>query len=269
VRVSDGALSIIATAQLKVLNVAPVIGAITAPLSPVSVNTAVSASASFTDAGTPDTHTALWNWGDASNSAGTVTQGSGTGSVSNFHTYTTPGIYTLKLAITDDDGGPGSSEFKYVVVYDPNGSFVTGGGWITSPLGAYVADPTLTGKANFGFVSKYQKGANVPTGKTEFQFHAGNLNFQSQNYEWLVVAGARAQFKGTGTINGAGNYGFLLFAIDGQVSGGGGSDKFRIKIWDKNNGDSVVYDNETGGADDAVPATIIGGGSIVIHSGGK
>lgn len=47
------------------------------------------------------------------------------------------------------------------------------------------------------------------------------------SYDWLVVAGSKAQFKGTGTINGAGNYGFLLIAIDGTP------DRFRMKIWDK------------------------------------
>lgn len=115
-------------------------------------------------------------------------------------------------------------------------------------------------------MSKYKKGANVPTGETEFQFKAGNLNFHSSVYEWLVVAGARAQFKGSGSINGAGDYGFMLTAIDGQVSGGGGNDKFRIKIWDKNSG-GVVYDNQVSGnaGDDADPTTIIGGGSIIIH----
>ena len=45
------------------------------------------------------------------------------------------------------------------------------------------------------------------------------------------MAGAKAQFKGTGTINGAGGYGFLLTVTDGQLTGGGGTDKFRIKIW--------------------------------------
>lgn len=37
----------------------------------------------------------------------------------------------------------------------------------------------MTGKATFGFVSKYKKGATLPTGETEFQFKAGNLNFMS------------------------------------------------------------------------------------------
>ena len=60
------------------------------------------------------------------------------------------------------------------------------------------------GKANFGFVSKYKKGASVPTGKTEFNFKAGDLNFHSDSYQWLVVTqdGTNAQFKGSGTING-------------------------------------------------------------------
>jgi hypothetical protein len=142
---------------------------------------------------------------------------------------------------------------------------VTGGGWINSPAGAYVAQPTLTGKASFGFVSNYQKGATVPTGETEFQFQVANFNFHSTSYEWLVISGARAQYKGSGTVNGTGNYGFILTAIDGQISGGGGVDKFRIKVWDKSNNDAVLYDNQPGASDSGDPTTAIAGGSIVIH----
>jgi len=79
-----------------------------------------------------------------------------------------------------------------------------------------------------------------------------------------VVAGARAQYKGTGQVNGKGSYGFLLTAIDGQISGGGGVDKFRIKIWDTTTGD-VIYDNQRGAAEDSDAATALGAGSIVIH----
>ena len=49
-----------------------------------------------------------------------------------------------------------SQQFEFAVVCDPNGSFVTGGGWIHSPAGAYTANPSRTGQANFGFVSKYK-----------------------------------------------------------------------------------------------------------------
>jgi hypothetical protein len=133
-----------------------------------------------------------------------------------------------------------------------------------SPEGAYLADLTLTGKATFGFVSKYEKGKTYPTGNTEFQFHAGNLNFKSTSYEWLVVSGPLGQYKGVGTINGAGNYGFLLTARDGQAPGGGGIDKFRIKIWAI--GGAVVYDNALDAAEDSDASTALGGGSIVIHT---
>ena len=122
--------------------------------------------------------------------------------------------------------------------------------------------------ASFGFVSKYKKGATIPTGQTEFQYKVGSLNFHSTDYQWLVIAGARAQYKGTGTINGQGNYGFMLTAIDGDINGGGGTDKFRIKIWDKDDGDTIVYDNLMDAPDDADPETLLlRGGSIVIHSG--
>jgi hypothetical protein len=184
-----------------------------------------------------------------------------------------PGIYAVTLEITLDETimGPVRTTAEglpaYVVIYDPSGGFVTGGGWINSPVGAYSLDPTLTGKASFGFVAKYQKGANVPNGNTEFQFKAGDLNFKSTAYEWLVVAGARAQFKGWGTINGQGNYAFMLTAIDGQVNGGGGVDRFRIKIWDEASG-TMVYDNQHGTDDTAGlvgDGTLVQGGSVVIH----
>ena len=178
-------------------------------------------------------------------------------------------VYNICVRGTDVANNIGSEECTFLAVYDPSAGFVTGGGWINSPAGAYTADPSLTGKANFGFVSKYKKGATVPTGNTEFQFKVANLNFHSETYQWLVVSGARAQYKGTGTINGSGNYGFLLTAIDGQINGGGGVDKFRIKIWDNTvpsyDPNYIVYDNKMGSSDTGNDATELGGGSIVIH----
>jgi hypothetical protein len=151
------------------------------------------------------------------------------------------------------------------VVFDPDGGFVTGGGWINSPWGAFPAAPELTGKATFGFNAKYKKGQQVPSGETQFQFRVAGLNFHSTEYEWLVVAGPQAKYKGTGSINGSGAYGFMLTAIDGQRNGGGGVDRFRIKVWDKVT-EAVVYDNQMGAPDDGGDATALGGGSIVIHS---
>lgn len=242
-----------------------VIDTLAAPVEPLSVSATVSLNANFTDSDSVQIHTAAIDWGDGTVSNGTVDEANGSGTVSDSHTYTTPGVYTLKLTVSNITGVSAEAVYQYVVVYDPEGGFVTGGGWIDSPAGAYTSDPTLTGKANFGFVSKYKKGANIPTGNTQFRFKAADLDFQSDSYEWLVVAGHKAKFKGSGTINGAGNYGFMLTATDEALTPSTNVDLFRIKIWDKDNGDVVVYDNQMGDPDDAEPTTAIGGGSIVIH----
>ncbi len=191
-----------------------------------------------------------------------------TGIVYADHMYQTAGVYSVEVVILDPCNLSQISEFNYVVIYDPSAGFVTGGGWIDSPEGAYKPDLSLTGKANFGFVAKYKKGQTTPDGKTEFQFKAGNLNFNSADYEYLVimVAGAKSLIKGTGTINGDGNYGFILSALDADLTPSAEKDKFRIKIWDKDAGDEIVYDNNISGDDNADPATTIGGGSITIHA---
>ncbi|MFO0808193.1 MAG: PKD domain-containing protein [Gemmataceae bacterium] len=264
-----GAVSNIASATVAITNVAPVAGAITGSVGPNAVNTAINVSAAFTDAGTTDTHTAVWDWGDGTLSAGTVIESGGAGTVRGTHAYTSAGVRTVTLTVTDKDGASHQSIRQTVVTYDAAAGFITGGGWINSPAGAYAANPSLTGKANFSFELRYQNGNSVPTGNTEFQFKAGNFNFKSTTYEWLVVSGAKARFRGTGTVNGAGSYGIELTAWDGKVDGGGGVDKFRIKIWDQIQANGVVYDNMRGAADGVNPTTALGGGSIVIHRNGS
>ena len=225
------------TVDVTVNNVAPTVGPITAPVDPVQAGTSIDASASFTDPGIGlgDSFTATWDWGDGTtNTDGVVSADSSPGSVTGSHTYTAAGVYTITLTVTDKDGASGSSTYQYVVVYDPSAGFVTGGGWFNSPAGAYAADPSLSGKATFGFVAKYQKGKTTPDGNTEFQFKAGNLNFSSTSYDWLVISGTKAQFKGTGTINGQGQYRFMLTAVDGSSKGN--DDTFRIRIWAINSG---------------------------------
>ena len=254
-------------ATVVVDNVAPVLTAITAPSQGAlyPVNATVNLSATFTDAGAADTHTCHVDWdaGGMFSTAGTsVSESSGSGTCNASRSYSSAGVYTIKVKVRDDDGAFSNVLEVMVVVFDPSAGFVTGGGWINSPAGAYAADASLTGKANFGFVSKYKKGATVPEGQTEFQLHFASFNFQSTSYQWLVVSanGTKAQYKGNGTVNGNGSYGFLLTAYDEP-------DKFRIKIWNTATS-AVVYDNRAGPSEDidAADPQAIAGGSIVIHT---
>ncbi|WP_162426285.1 HYR domain-containing protein [Pontibacter pudoricolor] len=235
---------------------------ITGPVSPVQLNSSVTLNATFTD---ENIKTAVWEWGDGTKSTQTISGSP----ISATHTYTEAGVYSVGLTVTDHCGASTTTRFDYVVIFDPNGGFVTGGGWIDSPPGAYVANPTLVGKANFGFVAKYKKGSNQVDGNTEFQFKAGDLNFKSSAHDAmsLVVAGYKAIYKGVGSINGNENYAFMVSVEDGNLKGSQEADRFRIKIWDRRDG-AIVYDNNVSlseQGDNAVPSTTISGGSIVIH----
>lgn len=254
-----GAVSVI------VHNVAPVVGVVTAPLVPVLIGTAVAISAPFTDAGIQDVHTAVVDWGDGATTSAAIAQGAGSGTASGSKSYSSPGIYTVTVQVSDDDGATGSAQFLYVVVYDPAGGFVTGGGLIDSQAGAYVPDPSVAGRAQFAFISKYQKGASIPQGTTSFRFNAADFVFASTSYEWLVVSGAKATYKGRGTVNGAGDYGFLLSTVDGDSQAVPGPDRLRLKVWDRAAG-TVIYDNQLGAADDAPAATTIAAGAITVSA---
>ncbi|HEX7634732.1 MAG TPA: PKD domain-containing protein [Noviherbaspirillum sp.] len=222
------------TANIVVNNVAPSVGSITAPTSPVALNTAVTVHADFSDPGVLDTHTATIDWGDGTTAGGSVTEANGSGSVAGTHSYAAPGLYTVKVTVTDKDGGAGSSSCQYVVMVDPNGPFVTGGGQVDLP----------EGPAQFDFVVNY-KGQTVPTGNGQLQLTSGKFSFRSSSYNWLVAVANKAWFTGSGTINGAGDYGYLVSLIDAG-SGKKDADALRIKIWNKADG-AVVYDTQPGG----------------------
>lgn len=250
------------TVNVEVLNVAPNITTILGDVDPIPLESTSELSVNFTDPGIYDAHLAQLWWTNESYSEILI---EGKRTFSGNHTFEEPGVYSILIYLVDEDGANDTEHYQYIVVFDPNEGFVTGGGWIDSPEGAYPAEPNLTGKATFGFVSKYIKGQSEPSGNTEFQFHAANLNFHSNEYDWLIVAGSKAIYKGTGTINGEGNIGFMLSAVDGDLKGEGHPDTFRIKLWDKDQANLLIYDNNIGEEEGAEPTTVLGGGQIKIH----
>jgi hypothetical protein len=230
--------------------------------------------ATFTDATVGTGRSAAWSFDDSIDSvsiSGAVTGAAPNGLVSTTYSFGAAAIYSVKLTENDGIGGITITRATttdltpleaFVVVYDPTAGFVTGGGWINSPAGAYAPNLSLSGKATFGFVAKYKKGATVPEGNTEFQFHAAGMNFKSTSYDWLVVQGqSKASFKGDGTINGVAGYKFMVSVVDGNPN------RLRMKI---TQGNVVVYDNMMGSPDDADVTgsanTILGGGNIEIQA---
>lgn len=179
----------------------------------------------------------------------------------NLPAFSTAGAYQVCVEGTDDSGNVSASQCVGLDVSDPSAGDVIGTGRIDSPAGACrlsTCSATTTGQAMFKLAAKLEPGAVVPSGNSSFDLKAGNLQFQSSSYSSLVITGARVQVTGKGTINGAGNYGFLITAVDGQP------DRYRIKIWDLDAANVVVYDNEMGATDGAEPVTSLRSGSIVV-----
>ncbi|MFW9914324.1 MAG: PKD domain-containing protein, partial [Candidatus Thorarchaeota archaeon] len=99
----DDAASSSDTLTLTVHNVAPSVEA----GADQTVNEGDSVSldpATFTDAGTGDTHTAVIDWGDGTVEIGAVTETDGSGTVSGSHAYADNGAYAVTVTVTDDDG---------------------------------------------------------------------------------------------------------------------------------------------------------------------
>jgi len=243
---------VIAASTVEVLNVPPEVGPIAGSPEPVEAGAVVEASAAFTDPGVLDTHTASWDWGDGTVSKGSIDETAGSGSASGSHAYSEPGIYSVRLTVTDKDGDWDESVLD-IAVFGPIEGWVTGGGWFDSPAGAYAPEPTLEGQANLGFNARYKKGDTLPSGQLEFHLNAANLKFHSTAYDWLIVDGTTALLQGSGTLNHAGDYGFLLTAQDG-----GEEDAARMVIWDKAT-ETVLYDN----GPDAIP---LDGGNLTVHA---
>jgi len=110
----SGAPSGSATFTANVFNVAPTIGTLNATGASATAcltgGNSVGLSFSFNDpAGTNDTYTGSIAWGD-----GNTTSFGNTFNVSANHTYTTAGSYTIKVNVSDEDGGNATEKTQQV-----------------------------------------------------------------------------------------------------------------------------------------------------------
>lgn len=94
-------------------NADPVLGTVTATQTAAC---SVDVSATFTDAGSGDTHASTISWGDGDQ---TVTDPD-TSPVTGSHTYTTAGTKTISVSVTDDDGGSDAGTASFAPANTPS-----------------------------------------------------------------------------------------------------------------------------------------------------
>jgi VCBS repeat-containing protein len=245
-----------ATLESGTATVTIAINAVSAPLTvgsitwnvsvdPVKVGMAITGTATASATGA---QTATWNWGDGTTSPGTI---NGT-AVIGAKTYAAAGIYTVRLAVTDQHGASAESVYRYVVVNNPAAGYEHGAGFFNSTAGAYTANPALTGTANINQLQAKYKLDGTLTGITnnfQFSYTPANLSFKSSSLTWLVMSGSKSWLKGEGAISVNGTtqacY-FLLAVVDSTTV----ADQVRVKIWTKTTG-AIIYDNMQGAPDDA------------------
>ena len=105
-------------APMTVQNAEPRVSFVSSSSRLIPLGDAITVRADFSDYGTRDTHTAVWDWGDGTTTAADFTEANGSGRASGGHTYTAPGVYTISLIVTDNDGATGvGTTFDAVGVY--------------------------------------------------------------------------------------------------------------------------------------------------------
>jgi hypothetical protein len=90
----------------------PVVSSVMVPVDGLKA-TSLSFSALFTDGDSNDTHTANWNWGDGTTSAGTIN--ATTRAVTGTHSYAQAGTYSGSVTVTDATGTTATKTFTVAV----------------------------------------------------------------------------------------------------------------------------------------------------------
>jgi hypothetical protein len=193
-----------------------------------------------------------------------------TGTLTAQHQFTAAqaGVYLVTASATNHCG-TSTTAYGYVAVYHPGSGLVKGSGSVNCPLDTRYLYMTSAGKADYHFEAQYVPGTTEVTGHVEFEHHRGSVHFKSNSLDnsGLIISGNMASLKGKGTINGRGQYAFMLSAIDSPDNS---PDKLRMMIWEiQANGTlgKLVFDNQEKRSHglEVQPDNTISSGSVTIR----
>jgi len=168
--------------------------------------------------------------------------------------------YLVKVSL---DSGSNSyyaapvTEPVVLTVYQPTGSFATGGGWIVDSSGSH---------GNFGFVVHYNSAGNVQ-GHAVYVYRVGGLDYMIKSNAWIgmAIVGNHVYFQGKATLQvmdsatgvllySVGNYQFRVDVYDNTgTTVNNGQDTYQIAVWDNS---GLVYHQAAGN---------LMGGQVMVH----
>ena len=116
---------------------------------------------------------------------------------------------------------------------------IEGRGWINSKPGTYLPDPTAEGFLNFQMNVHNTNDLTSAKGVVKIKFPEAEINLTCNTLEFLLIENEKITIRGEGKNKGKGKFGFLINALDFTDA----ADQITITIWDKLNGDRIIYDN--------------------------
>jgi probable HAF family extracellular repeat protein len=225
----------------------------------VQVGAPVDASVNFVADDPAAKHNVFWSWGDGSGEQGGNTRASnGAGSGTGSHTFTKPGIYAVSAKVVDLAGNS-TAVSRTIVAYDPSAGVSGGSGSVKAPRRLNRTASLVPDMATFSFVAPRTNGVSAGGPKAQLQFNVEGMSFRSKD---LRPHGARGQFAGSGSINGAGNYKFAM----STTAGAGAAGRFSLRIWHLDPATQAeVVDYNSRGAGSSVAADSIVKGRIALQ----
>lgn len=230
------------------------VGAIQAP-DTVGVGHPYDASVAFAGGAKAAQYNVTWSWGDGSGEQqGSASARDGAGSASASHRFKDPGVYRVSAKVGDRNVQPVTVSRTVVVYGAVFGGGAAGGGSFHPHTQTAPKRTAPSGAATFAFYAPSAKAPAAVPSKPALQFQAGTLNFHSDSIAPLSSRGQRAQFEGSGKLNGAGGYRFRLTTTAGSQAGPVQPSRFGLRIWhvDATGAEVVAYDNHGAGEGSAL-----------------